>query len=129
MPNPAIILVSEHHVDTLLEVFYRRYGYDYDLRSARTCADAEKLALEIVHGGGQVALFVSDSRLPDVPDTEDHPGMFEAVHRFRLAVPSARRVITPHWDYFLTDADRLGPMVGPLAHALVDRFLDDVARR
>ena len=29
----------------------------------------------------------------------------------------------------LTDADRLGPEVGPLAHALVDRFLDDVARR
>ena len=29
----------------------------------------------------------------------------------------------------LDDADRLGPEVGPRAHALVDRFLDDVARR
>ena len=29
MADPAIILVSEHHADTLLEVFYRRYGHDY----------------------------------------------------------------------------------------------------
>jgi GMP synthase-like glutamine amidotransferase len=29
----------------------------------------------------------------------------------------------------LDDADRLGPEVGPQAHALVDRFLDDVALR
>ena len=81
MPDPAIILVSEHHVDTLLEVFYRRYGHDYDLRSARTCTDAEKVAQEIIDGGNQVALFVSDSRLPDVQH------MYEAVHRFRVAVP------------------------------------------
>jgi thioredoxin reductase (NADPH) len=120
VPNPVIILVSEHHADTLLEVFYRRYGYDYDLRSARTCGEAEKLALEIVHGGGQVAMFVSDSRLPDVPDTDDHPGMFEAVHRFRLAVPTARRVVAPHWDYFLVDADRLRP---GLARGKFDAYL------
>jgi len=99
--DPAIILVSEHHVDTLLEVFYRRYGHDYDLRSARTCTDAEKVAQEIIDGGNQVALFVSDSRLPDVPN------MFEAVHRFRVAVPTARRVIAAHWDYFIHDGPGL----------------------
>ena len=114
MPGPAIILVSEHHVDTLLEVFYRRYGYDYDLRSALTCADAEKTAQEIVDGGGQVALFVSDSRLPDVPQ------MFEAVHRFRLVVPTARRVIAAHWDHFLQDADALRP---GLARGKYDAYL------
>jgi thioredoxin reductase (NADPH) len=114
VPDPAIILVSEHHVDTLLEVFYRRYGYDYDLRSARTCTDAEKVAQEIIDGGHQVALFVSDSRLPDVQH------MYEAVHRFRVAVPTARRVITAHWDHFLHDADDLRP---GLARGKYDAYL------
>ena len=114
MPDPAIILVSEHHVDTLLEVFYRRYGYDYDLRSARTCTDAEKVAQEIIDGGNQVALFVSDSQVPDVQH------MFEAVHRFRVAVPTARRVIAAHWDHFLQDADDLRP---GLARGKYDAYL------
>ena len=80
-----------------------RYGHDYNLRSARSCTEAEKLAQELKDGGEPVALFVSDSRLPDV----EH--MFEAVHRFRVVVPTARRVIAAHWDHFLVDADELGP--------------------
>jgi thioredoxin reductase (NADPH) len=112
--NPAIILVSEHHADTLLEVFYRRYGHDYTLRSARSCTEAEKLAQELKDGGESVALFVSDSRLPDVPH------MFEAVHRFRLVVPTARRIITAHWDYFLADAEELRP---GLARGKYDAYL------
>ncbi|HCB06817.1 MAG TPA: response regulator [Nocardioides bacterium] len=101
MADPAIILVSEHYADTLLEVFYRRYGHDYVLRSARSCTEAEKIAQEIKDSGEAVALFVSDSRLPDVQH------MFEAVHRFRLVLPTARRVIAAHWDYFLHDAEEL----------------------
>jgi thioredoxin reductase (NADPH) len=112
--NPAIILVSEHHADTLLEVFYRRYGHDYSLRSARSCAEAEKVAQELKDSGEAVALFVSDSRLPDVPH------MFEAVHRFRVVVPTARRVITAHWDYFLADAEELRP---GLARGKYDAYL------
>jgi thioredoxin reductase (NADPH) len=112
--NPAIILVSEHHADTLLEVFYRRYGHDYTLRSARSCTEAEKLAQELKDAGESVALFVSDSRLPDVQH------MFEAVHRFRLVVPTARRIITAHWDHFLADAEELRP---GLARGKYDAYL------
>ena len=114
MANPAIILVSEHHADTLLEVFYRRYGHDYTLRSARSCTEAEKLAQELKDAGEAVALFVSDSRLPDVQH------MFEAVHRFRLVVPTARRIIAAHWDHFLHDADELRP---GLARGKYDAYL------
>jgi thioredoxin reductase (NADPH) len=111
---PAIILVSEHQADTLLEVFYRRYGHDYTLRSARSCTEAEKIAQEIKDSGEGVALFVSDSRLPDVQN------MFEAVHRFRLVVPTARRVIAAHWDVFLHDAEELRP---GLARGKYDAYL------
>ena len=37
MADPAIILVSEEHVDVLVEVFYRRYGHDYTLRLGSPC--------------------------------------------------------------------------------------------
>ena len=51
-------------------------------------------------------MFVTDSRLPDV----DH--IFEAIHRWRIVVPTARRVVAAHWDYFLAGrpgaADRHG---------------------
>jgi thioredoxin reductase (NADPH) len=112
--NPAIILVSEHYADTLLEVFYRRYGHDYTLRSARSCTEAEKVAQELKDAGEAVALFVSDSRLPDVEQ------MLEAVHRFRIVVPTARRVIAAHWDHFLADAEELRP---GLARGKYDAYL------
>ena len=114
MAEPAIILVSEHYADTLLEVFYRRYGHDYTVRSARSCTEAEKIAQEIKDAGEAVALFVSDSRLPDVQQ------MFEAVHRFRLVVPTARRVIAAHWNHFLNDAEELRP---GLARGKYDAYL------
>ena len=96
MEDPAIILVSEHHADVLLEEFQSRYARDYTLRATRSCQEAEEVARAICEAGNQVALFVTDSRLPDV----DH--VFEAVHRFRMAVPTARRVVSAHWDYFVT---------------------------
>ena len=85
----------------LVEVFYRRYGHDYTLRSARTCAEAESIAQRICDEGDLVAMFVTDSRLPDV----DH--IFEAIHRWRLVVPSSRRVIAAYKDYFMDDGPGL----------------------
>ncbi len=101
MPDPAIILVSEHHAHVLLEEFQSRYQRDYDLRTAGSCADAEAAAQEICDAGGQVALFVTDSRLPDVET------IFEAFHRWRAVVATARRVVAAHWDNFVTDAPAL----------------------
>ena len=45
-------------------------------------------------------MFVTDSRLPDVDN------LFEAIHRWRLVVPSSRRVIAAYRDYFVQVADR-----------------------
>ena len=84
------------------------------LRSARSCTEAEKIAQELKDSGEAVALFVSDSRLPDVQH------MFEAVHRFRLVVPTARRIIAAHWDQFLADAEELRP---GLARGKYDAYL------
>ena len=83
MADPAIILVSEHHAGVLLEEFESRYQRDYELRTATNTAQAEEVAREIGDAGGLVAMFVTDSRLPDV----DH--IFEAIHRWRVVVPTA----------------------------------------
>lgn len=99
--DPAIILVSEHHADTLLEEFRSRYQRDYDLRTAGSCGEAESIAREIHDRGDHVALFVTDSRLPDVESVH------EAFHRWRLVVPTARRVVAAPWEYFLADAPGL----------------------
>jgi len=61
---PAIILVSETRADFLLDEF-GRYVRDYDLRTATSAAEAEAVSKEISDTGGQVALFISESRLPD----------------------------------------------------------------
>ena len=90
MPDPAIILVSEHHAETLLEEFQSRYGRDYVLRSAGSCGEAESVAQAICDEGGQVAMVVTDSRLPDCDS------VFEAFHRWRVVVPTARRVVAAH---------------------------------
>jgi thioredoxin reductase (NADPH) len=101
VPDPAIILVSEHHAETLLEEFQSRYGRDYELRTAGSCGAAESIAQTICDEGGQVAMFVTDSRLPDCDS------VFEAFHRWRVVVPTARRVVAAHWDHFLADGPGL----------------------
>jgi thioredoxin reductase (NADPH) len=101
MAEPAIILVSEHHADTLLEEFQSRYQRDYDLRTAGSCAQAESIAREIHDRGDHVAMFVTDSRLPDVDSVH------VAFHRWRQVVANARRVVAAHWDYFLADGPGL----------------------
>lgn len=100
-PDPVIILVSAQHADVLLDEFRSRYQRDYDLRTAASAAEAERIAGEVRDRGDQVALFVTDSRLPDV-DT-----ITEAFERWRLVVATARRVVAAHWDYFTTDAPAL----------------------
>ncbi|MFN8191385.1 MAG: FAD-dependent oxidoreductase [Nocardioidaceae bacterium] len=112
--DPAILLVSGDHGDVLLEEFQSRYGRDYDLRLTRSAADAEAVAREVCDGGGLVALFVSDSRLPD----EDH--IFDAIHRWRQVVPTARKVIAAHWDHFIEDGP---PLRGGLAKGKYDAYL------
>lgn len=96
---PAIVLVSEHHLDDLRGSF-RRYEHEYDVRCARSCAEAEAEARAVTAAGSTVALFVSDSVLPDCH-------VLEGFHRWRATVPNARRIIAAHWDRFVTDAPGL----------------------
>lgn len=97
--QPALILVSEEHAEFLLDEF-GRYARDYDLHAAGTCAEAEALAAEIIADGGQVAMFVCESVLPDAP-------VYEAFARWRQVVPTARRMVAAHWSRFLADAEQL----------------------
>ncbi|WP_426246215.1 FAD-dependent oxidoreductase [Nocardioides sp. LHG3406-4] len=99
MTDPAIVLVSETHLEPLLDAFHR-YAREYDLRTARSCAEALETTEQILAEGGRVALFVSDSRLPDAV-------VLEAFGRWRELVPTARRMIAAHVDNFLIDAPGL----------------------
>jgi thioredoxin reductase (NADPH) len=110
--QPAIILVSEHHAEFLADEF-GRYRRDYDIHAMPSAASAADLAHTIQASGGQVALFVSESVLPD-------SGIFEAFHLWRQAVPTARRLVVAHWDRFLDDAETLRP---GLAKGKYDAFL------
>jgi thioredoxin reductase (NADPH) len=67
--NPSIVIVAPGHADTLTGEF-GRYARDYDVRTTPSVTQAEDVARSIVDAGGQVALFVSESRLPggDVVD-------------------------------------------------------------
>lgn len=99
--NPAIILVAPEHGAALTDEF-ARYVRDYDIRTTRSVAEAEGLAGSIVTGGGQVAMFVTESRLPDGT-------VVEAFARWRTVVATARRLVTVHWSHFLEDSVALRP--------------------
>ncbi|MGH8823232.1 MAG: FAD-dependent oxidoreductase, partial [Jiangellaceae bacterium] len=62
--RPALILVSESRGDFLSDEF-GRYRRDYQVHTATTAAEAERVARKIRGSGGQVALFVTESTLPD----------------------------------------------------------------
>jgi thioredoxin reductase (NADPH) len=94
--NPAIILVSGEHLDVLEEQFWR-YSREYDVRCARTASDAKQHAIDVISTGGQVALFVLESVLPDME-------VYPAIAKIRQAVPTARRVVVAHWENFRRDA-------------------------
>ncbi|KRF02829.1 thioredoxin reductase [Nocardioides sp. Soil777] len=99
MSNPAIILVSGNHLD-VLEQQFSRYAHEYDVRSAAGAADAKHQALDVLDAGGQVALFVIESELPDMD-------VYPAIGKIRQAVPTARRVVVAHYENFRRDAEAL----------------------
>ena len=112
MPNPAIVLVSQQHADFLVDEF-GRYARDYDLRPARSSAEAAALTQSLRDQGVPVALFVTDTELPDAT-------VFEAFAAWRQVVPTARRIVTAHWSRFLADAASHRP---GLAAGKFDAFL------
>ena len=79
---------------------FARYQAEYDVRVARSCHEALQTTHDIVAEGGTVALFASESVLPDAE-------VLHCFHKLREKVPTARRVIAAHWDRFLTDAPGL----------------------
>ncbi|KQY63578.1 MULTISPECIES: FAD-dependent oxidoreductase [unclassified Nocardioides] len=110
--RPVILLVSETRCDFLVDEF-GRYARDYDLRQATTAAEAEKVAEQVCAAGGQVAMFVSESVLPDA-------SVMAAFGRWRAVVPTARRLVAAHWERFRLDADALR---GGLAAGKYDAYL------
>lgn len=58
------MLVAGEHLDTL-HASFGRYEREYAIRTATTAAEAEHAAQEWLDAGGTVALFVTDSVLPD----------------------------------------------------------------
>ncbi|MBW8730898.1 MAG: FAD-dependent oxidoreductase [Terrabacter sp.] len=110
--KPAIILVSETRCDELLDEF-GRYARDYELPTATSAHEAKLAAKRVVAEGGQVAMFVTESRLPDAE-------VLEAFHWWRSSVPTARRVIAAHVSSFREDAERLR---GGMAKGKYDAYL------
>lgn len=93
------MLVSDEHADTLLDEF-GRYARDYELRTARSCVEAISAIERLRAEGSDIALFGSDSRLPDAD-------VLVAFSAWRAAVPTARRAIIVPWDRFTVDAPPL----------------------
>lgn len=100
-PVPAIVLVAGEHLDDLRGSF-GRYEREYAIRTATSTAEAEASAREWLEAGGDVALFVTDSVLPDAH-------VLDALARWRSVVPTARRLVAAHWERFLAHASELRP--------------------
>jgi len=110
--RPALVIVSAEHADLLADEF-GRYRRDYEIHTASDAAAAEALAVEIARTGGQVAMFVSESTLPDAP-------VLEAFGRWRAVVPTARRLVAAHVSRFIDD----GPLLrSGLAAGKFDAYL------
>ena len=110
--NPAIVIVAPEHAPELTDEF-GRYVRDYDLHTTTSVAEAEAVSRQVVADGGQVAMYVAESQLPD-----GH--VLEAFARWRAVVPTARRLVAAHWSHFLADAPALR---GGLAKGKYDAFL------
>src|SRR6478609_3111148 len=79
---------------------FARYQAEYDVRVARSCHEALQTTHDIIGDGGTVALFASESVLPDAE-------VLHCFHKLREKVPTARRLIAAHWDRFLIDGPAL----------------------
>ena len=111
-PLPLIVLCAPEHPD-VLESEFGRYVRDYAVRVTRTAEETADLLAHTRAEGDQVALLVTESRLPD---HEVHLAM----QQLTLIVTTARRIVTAHWDNFLADAAPLRP---GLATGKYDAFL------
>jgi thioredoxin reductase (NADPH) len=111
-PRPAIVLVSEQHAETLVDEFCR-YERDYDLRGARSHAEAVSTIEELQAAEQQIALLISDSVLPDAE-------VLAAFGAWRQAVPTAKRAIVTPWERFTRDA---GPLRIGMAKGKYDAYL------
>ncbi|HEY0950140.1 FAD-dependent oxidoreductase [Nocardioides sp.] len=121
MSTPAIVLIGSEHPDELLGGF-ARYQQEYDLRLVRSCREALEATHDIVAGGGTVALYVTESVVPDADS------VLHAFHKLREKVPTARRVIAAHWDRFVADGPglRAGMAAGKYdAYLLMPRGIRD----
>jgi thioredoxin reductase (NADPH) len=119
-PLPAIILVSEEHADEMRAGF-ARYEREYDVRVAGSLREALETTRDLLAAGGTVAMFATESVLPDAE-------VLHGFHKLREKVPTARRVIAAHWDRFLVDAPglRSGMAKGKYdAYLLMPRGLRD----
>ena len=118
-PNPAIVLISEHHVDTLRDEF-GRYARDYDVYPCTSATKAFESTRDVVVArAAQVAMVVTESVLPDAD-------VHMAFHKLREKVPTARRVVAAHWERFIAD----GPaMRAAMAKGKLRRLPADAARR
>ncbi len=96
-----IVLVSEEHCEQLRDEFWR-YSREYDLRTARSSAEALATTAEAHAAGSMVALFASDSVLPDA-------NIREACQQWRATVPTARIALVPPAERFLGHARELRP--------------------
>lgn len=110
--NPAIVVISAVYADRLAEEF-GRYARDYEIAKARSVDEAISVTMTLSRRGVQVAMFVSDSRLPDSAAPT-------ALHMLRSLVPTSRRVVVAPWDYFREDSVAFRPV---LAKGKVDAFL------
>jgi len=95
--KPTILLVSELRGDLLAGEF-GRYVRDYEVRTATTAAEAEHHAQDIRGAGGQVALLVTESALPDAD-------VLDALDRWRAVVPTARCLVAAHVEGFLDESE------------------------
>ncbi len=109
---PLILLCAPEHPDVLAGEF-GRYARDYDIRTTSTAGEASGVLAEARATGRPVALVVSESLLPDA-------ATFVALAEWRSIIPTARRIITAHWERFMLDAEPLRP---GLATGKYDAFL------
>ncbi|MEJ7648791.1 MAG: FAD-dependent oxidoreductase [Nakamurella sp.] len=98
-PQPVILLCAPAHPEVLCSEF-ERYERDYRVRCVGSASEASEALRELVADGAPVALVVTESVLPDA-------ATFAALHEWRTVVPTARRLVTAHWERFRLDADAL----------------------
>ncbi|MDN5562592.1 MAG: FAD-dependent oxidoreductase [Luteococcus sp.] len=90
--RPSIVIISPEHCDHLLDEF-GRYARDYELHCAPDAEQACQVMRSINADGGDVALIVSDSLLPDAE-------VADAFEQWRALEPNARRLVFTPWERF-----------------------------